>query len=57
VLGKPVRLSALDTEKYGRLLAHVHVDGVDGPLSDWMLARGLAVPYDGGRKAEFATGI
>lgn len=47
VLGKPVRLSALDTEKYGRLLAHVHVDGVDGPLSDWMLAHGLAVPYDG----------
>ena len=53
----PVRRApALDTEKYGCLLAHVHVDGVDGPLSDWMLAHGLAVPYDGGHKAEFATG-
>lgn len=57
VLGKPVRLSALDTEKYGRLLAHVHVDGVDGSLSDWMLAQGHAVPYDGGQKAEFATRV
>ena len=55
VLGKPVRLSELGTEKYGRLLAHVYVDGVDGSLSDWMLAQQLAVPYGGGRKVDFVA--
>ena len=53
VLGKPVRLLETGCEKYGRLLAHVYVDGVEGSLSDWMLAHKYAVPYDGGQKAIF----
>ena len=49
---KRVHLKQNRTEKYGRLLAEVYCEGVN--VSDWMLARGYAVPYDGGKKATFS---
>ena len=48
LLNKPVTLSDVGTEKYGRVLATVRCRGVDA--SEHMLRRGLAVRYDGGTK-------
>ena len=48
LLNKPVTLSDVGTEKYGRVLANVRRRGVDA--SDFMLEAGLAVRYDGGEK-------
>ena len=41
-------MSDLGTEKYGRVLAKLHRNGVC--LNDWLVKEGLAVPYDGGTK-------
>lgn len=48
VLGKIVQLSNNGHDKYGRLLANVHVDGVD--ISEILIAKRLAVPYGGQTK-------
>ena len=48
ILGKTITLRNVTTEKYGRLLANVYLDGEC--MNDWMLKNGHAVPYDGGKK-------
>jgi micrococcal nuclease len=48
VMNKVVVLKNVKTEKYGRLLADVYMNGVN--VSDWMLKAGHAVPYSGGTK-------
>lgn len=52
-LNKPVTLGNVETEKYGRLLASVKLRGKD--LSQLMLERGYAQPYDGGTKVPFVA--
>ena len=43
-----IEITNLGTEKYGRLLANVIVDGQN--ISHFLLQDGLAVLYDGGKK-------
>jgi len=45
---KIVELQNTNTEKYGRLLADVYLDGIC--INDWMIQQGFAVSYDGGTK-------
>ena len=45
-----IRTELDETDKYGRLLADVWVDGLATSLSDHLVARGLARRYDGGRR-------
>jgi len=49
ILGKMVELRNVGTEKYGRLLADVYLDGVH--INQWMLENKYAVAYNGGTKA------
>lgn len=48
VLNKIVELRNVKTEKYGRLLADIYLNGVC--LNDYMISEGYAVSYDGGSK-------
>lgn len=48
VQGKMVSLRGVSLEKYGRVLCSVNLHGTD--ISQWMLTRRYAVPYDGGTK-------
>jgi len=48
IFGKIVQLTNTTTEKYGRILADVHCDGIH--INKWMLDNEFAVPYDGGTK-------
>ncbi len=43
-----IDLKRTGIDKYGRVLARVYVDGVD--IAKPMIAQGLAVPYDGGKR-------
>ena len=45
LLGKVIAVSNLGIEKWGRILADVHVQGVH--VNDYMLKEGHAVPYGG----------
>lgn len=47
--GKIVKLVNVSTEKYGRLLADVYIDGIH--VNKWMLDNKYAIPYDGGTKS------
>ena len=49
IFGKTVKLQNVSTEKYGRLLADVYIDGIH--VNQWMLDRKYAIPYDGGTKS------
>jgi endonuclease YncB( thermonuclease family) len=49
ILGKDVQLANVSTEKYGRLLADVYIDGIH--VNQWMLDNKYAIPYDGGTKS------
>jgi micrococcal nuclease len=51
ILGKKVKLTDVALEKYGRLLANVHCDGVH--INKLMIDNNYAVSYDGGHKSEF----
>lgn len=51
ILGKKVTLTDVALEKYGRLLANVHYDGVH--INKLMIDNNYAVAYDGGHKSEF----
>lgn len=51
IMGKEVELQNMGTEKYGRLLADVFLDGEH--INQWILANGFARPYDGGKKESF----
>jgi len=48
VLHHTVKLSNIDIEKYGRVLADVYIDNIN--LSHYMLSKNLAEPYNGGKK-------
>jgi endonuclease YncB( thermonuclease family) len=48
IMGKIVTLSGVSTEKYGRILATVHLGDIN--VCEWMLQHKYAVPYDGGTK-------
>lgn len=50
LLNQVVELRNTSTEKYGRLLAEVWLDGTN--VSVWMLLNNYAVPYDGGKKVK-----
>jgi micrococcal nuclease len=45
-----IRTELDETDKYGRLLADIWVDGLATSLSDHLVGRGLARRYDGGRR-------
>ena len=45
-----VRTERDATDKYGRMLADIWVDGLATSLSDHLVARGLARRYDGGKR-------
>jgi endonuclease YncB( thermonuclease family) len=49
-LGKMVRLTEVSTEKYGRLLANIHLDSDPTSLNKWMVDQRFAVSYGGGTK-------
>ena len=51
ILGKQVTLTDVALEKYGRLLANVHCDGIH--INKLMIDNHYAVSYDGGHKSEF----
>jgi endonuclease YncB( thermonuclease family) len=55
VMGKFVELQNLKTEKYGRILADVFINGVH--LNAHMIDCNLAVPYDGGTKVKHPSWI
>ena len=38
------------TEKYGRIIGHLFVNGQDESLNNRMITEGYALPYDGGTK-------
>jgi micrococcal nuclease len=48
IMNKMVRLENVGTEKYGRILADVYLDQVH--INQWMLDRGHAKEYHGGKK-------
>jgi endonuclease YncB( thermonuclease family) len=48
ILNRNITLRNVSTEKYGRLLANIYLDGEC--INDWMLKNGYAVVYDGGKK-------
>lgn len=48
ILGKVVTLFNHSKEKYGRVLADIYHDKIH--LSEWMIEKRYAVPYDGGTK-------
>uniref|UniRef100_A0A6C0HRM7 TNase-like domain-containing protein n=1 Tax=viral metagenome TaxID=1070528 RepID=A0A6C0HRM7_9ZZZZ len=48
IINKEVTLENVQTEKYGRVLADVHCEGVH--LNEWMVEKRFAVKYDGGTK-------
>jgi len=48
IIGQIVQLRNVSIEKYGRILANVYLKEID--LSQWMIEKGYAVPYDGKTK-------
>lgn len=48
IFGKVVKLTNVDTEKYGRILADVYVNDIH--VNQWMLDNKYAIEYDGGTK-------
>lgn len=48
ILNRKITLRNVTTEKYGRLLANIYLDGEC--INDWMLTSGYAVVYHGGKK-------
>lgn len=53
-LGNIVTLYDVKTEKWGRILADLVVDGTTETLSDRMLKCRMAIPYDGGKKDDYS---
>jgi len=56
VLNQMVFLQNLDTEKYGRVLADVYLEGeAKYSINEWMLEHHYAVPYTGGTKVAWTS--
>jgi len=55
LLHKIVRLTNIENEKYGRILAEVYVKDDSGKeihVQSWLLQQKYAIPYDGKKKIE-----
>lgn len=52
-LNRMVSVSGAKNEKWGRVMGELRVEGESTTLSDRMLISGMAIPYNGGRKAEW----
>ena len=48
ILNKKITLADVKTEKYGRILAVVHCNGLN--INEWLIQQRFAVEYDGGTK-------
>lgn len=48
ILDKIITVKCRDYDKYGRILADVHIDDIN--VNEHMLQHGYARPYDGGKK-------
>ena len=48
IMHKKVEITNVKTEKYGRLLADIHIDGLH--INQWLINEGYAKPYFGGKK-------
>ena len=48
IYGKMILLENVSTEKYGRLLADIYIDGIH--VNKWLIDNKYAVAYDGGTK-------
>ena len=48
ILNKKITLTDVKTEKYGRILAVVHCNGLN--MNEWLIQERFAVEYDGGTK-------
>jgi endonuclease YncB( thermonuclease family) len=51
ILNKPVVIACGKFDKYGRLLVDINTDGES--VTDWLIANGHGIPYDGGKKITF----
>lgn len=51
ILNKKVKLKHLRREKYGRILCDVYYKGTN--INKWMILKGYAVKYNGGKKTIF----
>lgn len=49
-VGHPVVVSTSKPEKFGRWMADIAIDEMHPSLCGLLLAEGLAVPYDGGKR-------
>ena len=49
IFDKMVELKNTSSEKYGRLLADVYLDGIS--INEWLIDQGFAVKYNGGTKS------
>ena len=50
IYGRTVTLKNVGTEKYGRLLANVYLNGEN--LNEWMISNNYAIKYDGKTKTK-----
>lgn len=48
IMNKIVELKNVEYEKYGRLMAHVYVNGIN--VNEWMIQNGHGIVYTGGKK-------
>lgn len=48
ILNKYITLANVQTEKYGRILADVHIGNIH--INEWLISEKYAVKYDGGTK-------
>lgn len=48
ILNQIITLRNIKSEKWGRVLAEVEHNGIN--MSDWLVEKNMAVPYDGGKK-------
>tara|TARA_B100000427_G_scaffold329300_1_gene344978 strand:+ start:1277 stop:1801 length:525 start_codon:yes stop_codon:yes gene_type:complete len=48
ILNKTIKIKNISTEKYGRLLCDLYLDGKS--INGWLIDNRFAVPYDGNKK-------
>ena len=53
ILNKVVTLKCQDLDKYGRLLAEIHIDDLN--INQWLIDSGYAFAYDGGTKESWSS--
>ena len=49
---KAIRIATSKDDKYGHILAEIHLDDDESSLNDQMVKRGFAWSYDGGSKVK-----